>query len=198
MDREYLEFAVQQVGIATLFLVLVDGPQHLEDVSFQIDSQFANFETQTRTGLEKAFIAGSIEDFRALVQFAQVVAYVALVLLLAAVANSVSMSVRDRLREFAILKTLGFRRSRVVRLVLTEATAVAALSSALGCGVAAVLLNSGRFSIGIEGYTIVPHLSGRLALLALLVGTALGAAGAYLPARFAARRPIVTALREVD
>lgn len=198
VDREYLEYSVQQVGIATMFLVLVDGPAYVDPVSQQIDAQFANYETQTKTGPEKAFIAGSIGDFQDMVRFAQAVAYVALILLLAAVANSVSMSVRDRLREIAVMKTLGFRRGRVVRLVLAESLAVAVVASILGCGLALAILDTGRFSISVEGYTIVPHLSAQVCLLALLAGAVLGVVGAYLPARRAARLPIVTALREVD
>lgn len=198
VDREYLEFAIQEVGITTMFLVLVDGPEHVDQASFQIDSEFANSQTQTKSGPEKAFIAGSIEDFKDMVEFAQVVAYLALLLVLAAIANSVSMSVRDRLREMAILKTLGFRRARVVRLVLAEALVVSVAAAAVGCGIAALILNTGRLSISVEGYTIAPHLSVQIAALSLLAGALLGLVGAYFSARRGARLPIVTALREVD
>lgn len=198
VDREYLEYSVQQVGIATMFLVLVDGTEYVDPVSFQIDSEFANYQTQTKSGPEKAFIAGSIEDFKSMVEFAQVVAYGALVLLLAAIANSVSMSVRDRLREMAVLKTLGFRRARVVRLVVAEASTLSVLAAGIGCAAAALVLHFGGFSISVEGYTITPHLSAQICLLSLLAGLVLGVVGAYFPARRGARLPIVTALREVD
>ncbi|MEO2090065.1 MAG: ABC transporter permease [Gemmataceae bacterium] len=198
VDRTFLEYAIRDVGAVTMFLVLVDGPEHVEAASFQIDELFANAQTQTKSGPEKAFIAGSIEDFKDLVQFAQVVAYLALVLVLAAVANSVSMSVRDRLREMAIMKTLGFRRGRVVRLILAESMLVSVAAAALGCGAAAVVLYTGRFSISVEGYTIAPHLSLEVCGLAILAGAVLGFAGSYLPARRGAGLPVVTALREVD
>lgn len=198
VDREYLEYAIEQVGVATMFLVLVDDPGHVDSASQQIDALFANFQTQTKTGPEKSFIATAIKDFSGMVQFAQVVAYVALVLLLASVANSVSMSIRDRLREIAILKTLGYRRSFVVRLLLIEAAFLSFAAAILGCLATAALLYSGRLSISVEGYTISPHFSATVALYSLGVGALLGLAGAYLPARRAARLPIVAALREVD
>lgn len=198
VDRGYLEYAVQQVGIATMFLVLVDSPQNVDQVSYEVDALFANYDTQTKTGPEKAFIAGSIEDFSDMVRFAQAVAYVALVLLLAVIANSVSMSVRDRMREVAIMKTLGFRRGRVVRLIVAEAILIALLASVLGCGLAALVLRTGGFAISIEGYTIVPHLSLQVALFALTAGGVLGLVGAYVPARHAARMPTVAALKGVD
>ena len=198
VDREYLEYSIQQVGSVTLFLVKVDSPKQVDDVSYAIDSQFANYETQTRSGPEKEFIASSVEDFQGMVQFAQAVAYVALVLLLAAVANSVSMTMRDRLREIAIMRTLGFRRNQVVGLVLIETLVIAIIAAAIGSGATWALLAGGQYSISVEGYTIAPHLSGKIALLSLAVGAGLGLAAAFLPARRAARMSIITALREVD
>lgn len=198
VDRGYLEFAVQQVGKETMFLVKVDSPQEIDRVSHEIDALFANSQTQTQSGPEKSFIAGSIEDFKSMVEFSQVVAYVALALLLAAVANSVSMSVRDRLREMAILKILGFRRARVVRLIMTEVFVVGAVSAALGALGAALLLRLKDLSISVEGYTIFPHLGASVILLGIGLGTALGALGALFPAVLGAKRPIVLALREVD
>lgn len=198
VDRQYLEYSIQQVGVATMFLVLVDAPEHIGAVSNRIDALFANHQTQTKTGPEKSFIASAVEDFKEMVSFAQVVAYLALVMLLAAMANSVSMNIRDRLREMAILKTLGFRRPRIVRLALLESLLISLMGAAAGCGLAFLLIQSGRLSISIEGYTISPSLSLTVALLSLLAGVGLGLAGAYLPARRGARMPIVTALREVD
>lgn len=198
VDREYLEFSIEQVGIATMFLVLVDGPDRVDSVSGAIDAAFANAQTQTKTGPERSFIANAINDFSAMVRFAQVVAYVALLLLLASVANSVSMSVRDRLREMAILKTLGFRRSQVTGMVLFETVLLSVLASLLGAGAAVLLMNSGSVSISVEGYTIAPHMSAAMLGLALFVGGLMGLVGAYLPARRGARLPIMMALKEVD
>lgn len=198
VDRSYLEFAIRDVGGVTMFLVLVDAPGSIDSVSGKIDAQFANFETQTKSGPERAFIAGSIEDFRGMVDFAQIIAYVALLLVLAAVTNSVSMSVRDRLREMAILKILGFRRARVVRLILAETVVLSVVAAAAGCAVAALVLGTGRFTISVEGYTITPRVSAVIGGVSVLAGVVLGLLGAYVAARAGARMPIITALREVD
>ncbi len=198
VDREYLELSIEQVGIVTMFLVLLDDPLHVDSVSETIDATFANAQTQTKTGPERSFIANAIADFSAMVRFAQVVAYLALILLLVSVANSVSMSVRDRLREMAILKTLGYRRSQVAGMIIFEAVVLAVLASLLGSGVAALVMNSGALSISVEGYTISPHMSAAMLSLSLLVGAFMGLFGAYLPARRGAQLPIVAALREVD
>jgi hypothetical protein len=87
--------------------------------------------------------------------------------------------------------------ARSVRLVLAEALIVSVAAAALGCCCAALVLGTGRFSIGVESYTITPHLSAQVAALSLLAGAVLGLAGAYPAARWGARLPVVTGLREV-
>jgi putative ABC transport system permease protein len=198
VDREYLEASTGEIGWVTVFYVKVDDEQNVNTVANSIDSSFANYQSQTKSGPEDSFILGMIQDFRDMVQFVQLVAYMALVLLLAAVANSVSMSVRERLREMAILKLVGFRSERVAALVLGEAVLVALLGAALGAGLAWLVLGLGSFAISIEGFTITPRISPQIVLTALIAGTLLGYAGAYIPTRGGSRRPIIAAMREVD
>lgn len=198
LDRTYLETATGQTGWATLFSVLVDSEAQVTPVSNRIDALFANYQAQTKSGPEKSFIASQITDFRDMVKFVQLVGYTALALLLAAVMNSVSMSVRERLREMAILKLMGFRSEGVAQLVLMEAVIVAFLGAGIGLGLAALALSGGRFSIAIEGFSIIPVLDQNIALEALGAGALLGLLGAYWPSLRGARLPIVLAMREVD
>jgi putative ABC transport system permease protein len=198
VDRTYLEQATQQPGWVTMFLVKPKDPSQADAVAASIDALFANFEVQTKTGPEKAFIARMITDFKDMVRFAQIVAWAALVLLLAAVANSMSMSVRDRLREMAIMKLLGFDSESTARLVLVEAVVASALAALCGAGLAWLAIGRSGFVISVEGFSIVPYLSGEVVTAGLCAGILLGAVGAFLPASGGARLPIVQALKEVD
>lgn len=198
LDREYLEYSISQVGVATMILALVDEESNLDKVSYEIDKMFANSGTQTTTGPEKAFIAGNIEDFHGLVGFAQIVGYLALVLLLAAVANSISMSVRDQMREMAIMKTLGYASFKVAGIALFEAVVVSIPAALLGFTIAAATLFAGGFSVSVEGFTITPHLPADFWLMTLCIGAGLGIAGSLLPAFRGAHTKIVHALKGVD
>lgn len=198
LDRTYVEQALGQVGVETMFLVLVDGARQVDAVSRAIDASFANAATQTQTGPERSFIAAAVDDFRALVQMAQIVGWCALALLAIAVANTVSLSVRDRLRELAVLRTCGYTTGQVVRLVVGEAGVLALAAATLGAAVATIAIRLGGLSIGIEGYTIVPDVTVAGGAIAVVLGTTLGMVAACWPAWRAARLPIVTALREVD
>jgi putative ABC transport system permease protein len=198
VDRTYLELSTNSTGWATVIYVKVDDEKHVNTVAHAIDASFANYQAQTVSGPEDSFILGMIEDFSEMVGFVQMVGYLSLILLLAAVANSVSMSVRERLREMAILKLVGFRSERVARMVLTEAVLVSILGALFGVAAAAALLTFGGFNISIEGFTIVPRITPQIAGLALGVGALLGYVGAYLPSTGGAKRPIIGAMREVD
>ena len=198
VSREYLERTIGEPGVATMFLVLADDADNVSALSRTIDALFANYETQTRSTAEREFISSLISDMAQMVRFAQYVAYLALLLLLAAVANAVSMTMRDRLREMAVLKLLGFDSDGVVRLVLAETFATAMLGALLGLGLALLVLTIGQPAISSEGYTITPVMTRQVLLLGLGAGALLGYCGTLLPARIAARMPIVQALKEVD
>ncbi len=196
VDREYLEYAIDEIGIATMMLVRVDDESNIDQVSTAIDDLFSRDVAPTRSGPERAFIASLIDDFSGMVEFAQMIAYAALALLLAAVANNVSMGLRDRMREVSILKTIGFRRLHIARLMIAESAALGLAAALIGCLAALAVIVFGDYAISIEGYTIVPHFSAGNALAGIVAGASLGALGAVLPALRAARVPIVEGLRD--
>jgi putative ABC transport system permease protein len=108
------------------------------------------------------------------------------------------MSVRDRQREMALLKLVGFDSARVSDLVLAEISILGAAASLLGVGAALVIFSTTGITISVEGFTMVPHLPADLAVIALLTGVILSLIGAWLPVHTAASRPIALALRGVD
>ena len=198
VDREYLEQSIDEVGRATLFLVQVDSTGQLDAVAGAIDQTFANYERSTKSGPEQSFIAGQIQAFTELVHFAQLIAWLALVLLLAGVANSVSMSNNDRLREIALLKLIGFASPQVSNLVLMEFGLLGLAASLTGVGAVQVLLNVKHLSISIEGFSINPALPPDMRVIAVLTGVMLSLFGTWLAVRSAVRRPILLGLKGVD
>lgn len=198
LDHHYVEQAIGQIGVETMFLVLVDDASHVDGVSRAIDNAFANASTQTQTGPERSFIASAIDDFQALVHVAQIVGWSALALLAIAVANTVSLSVRDRLRELAVLRTCGYTPLQVMLLVIGEAGVIALAAALIGVALTAMGITLGGLQIGVEGYTIVPEITIVSGMLAVTVGTLLAMGASCWPAWRASHQPIITALREVD
>ena len=114
------------------------------------------------------------------------------------VGNSLSMGVRDSSREFAIIKTAGFRKPQILRVVLAEAVVFGAIGGILGTLLAALLVSTTHFSLSVEGFTFTPHLSPALLAEALVLSVVLGSLAAYPAARRVAGLPVAAALREVD
>ena len=198
VDLDYLQFATNQTGKMTLLLVKVSDPARAGAVAERVDALFSSSASPTKTTPERSFIASAISGVTGIVEFSRWLGYVALGIILVGVGNSLAMTIRDRTREFAILKTLGFRRPQVLRLVIFEAVLSSLLGGALGAGLAWLAVNRSNLSLSVEGFTIAPHVTLELALLAVALAGVLGTVAAVLPAINASRLKIVQALREVD
>jgi putative ABC transport system permease protein len=184
-----------QGGEVTQFEVEVDDPRRMEEVARTIDERFASDASPTSTWAEKAFVARAAEDLVTIARFAGWVGIAALAAVFALVANAIVLSLEGRLREVALLQSMGFRAAHVAWCIVTEGVALAAAGSLVGAGAAYAVLLLGRFGVGAEGVMVEfrPSLSAALAatLAAVLVGLAAGA----IPAISAARRSVVEGLR---
>lgn len=106
------------------------------------------------------------------------------------------MAVQDRLKEHAVLQTLGVRPLRIFRLVLAESVLQSATGGALGIGLGMLLLAWGSFAVGAEGVTIAFRPSLELATTGAVVSLVVGILAGIVPGWQAARSQIVTALRQ--
>ena len=107
------------------------------------------------------------------------------------------MSVQDRMAEYAVLQTIGFRPMRTMRLVLLESTILCLLGGMAGATAAIVVLSVGGFAIGAEGATVALEPSVGLGFFAMTISLAVGIAAGLAPSIQAATVPIVRALRGV-
>jgi putative ABC transport system permease protein len=112
-------------------------------------------------------------------------------------ASTMAMTIRERLREVAILKSLGYPARTVLLLLLGEAAFISILGGIVGCAFALILthtdlsLMTGRF---IRSFTVRPATYGG----ALGAGAAIGMAAAIVPAMLASRMTITEAMRRLD
>jgi putative ABC transport system permease protein len=112
-------------------------------------------------------------------------------------ANSMAMSIRERVREIGILKALGFRRAQILGLLLGESVFLAlggALLGALGAkfvysGMPMAQVTGGMF----QRFNVTPG----IVLLCSTIGLLVGIVAAGFPAWQASRRRVIDALREV-
>jgi putative ABC transport system permease protein len=130
-----------------------------------------------------------------LIGFAHWLGYACVGLVLSLVATTTVMSVQDRIKEYAVLQTIGVRPLTTLRLVLTESTSLCFVGGVSGTLLALVALQLGGFAIGAEGATIAFRPTLSLAITGSLVSVAVGIVAGMAPAIQAATIPIVNALR---
>src|SRR5206468_589674 len=114
------------------YFVQIDDPSQAGAISKKVDELFENSDVQTRTETEAAFAAGFIAMAGNLALLLNIIALAVTFTILAVVANTMSMAVRERRTEIAVLKTLGFSSALVMALVLGEALTIALIGGGLG------------------------------------------------------------------
>lgn len=199
-NREYLAevarkmFGPNSFGSATVgwYIIRVSDPARAGDIARRIDSQFENSQAETKTDTEKAFaqsFANQVGDIGSIMTAIAGAVFFTIVLVSG---NTMAQSVRERVGELAVLKTLGFGNGLVVGLVLAESLMLAVLGGGTGLLVGWLVIRQGDPTGGLlPGFFIAP---GDLALGVVLV-LAIGLLSGALPASHAMRLRIADALR---
>lgn len=130
------------------FMVRVQDPSRSVAVATAIDGMFANSPYPTRTESERAATLGFISMLSAIITAVKVVSTVILLIILLVIGNTLAMSVRERTRDLATLRAMGFKSGRVVMLVLVESVAIGLASAVLGVLVAPPLVKGFALAVG--------------------------------------------------
>src|SRR5687767_15891413 len=107
----------------TYTIKLADANQ-AEQVARTIDAMFENSPDETKTQTEKDFNVGFIKQIGDIGMIVRWILFAVFFTLLLVVGNTMAQSVRERVPELAVLKTLGFTDGAVLGFVLAEAGAL--------------------------------------------------------------------------
>lgn len=102
------------------------------EIAATIDNMFKNSFAETLTETEKAFQMGFVSMSEALLTVIRLVSLIIIVIIMAVVANTMAMSVRERMGEYAVFKTLGFGGFYLMGLILGESLMITAIGGAIG------------------------------------------------------------------
>lgn len=166
------------------------------EICEKIDEAFRGGPVETDTRPKGAFQMKSLGDLTQLISMAHYLGYACVGLVLALVATTTVMSVQDRVKEHAVLQTIGFTGRRVFRLVLAESMLLGVAGGVIGVAAAVVMLKLTNLSVAAEAVAIAFTPSLRLALTGLAVSLLAGFVAGLAPAWHAARTQIVPALRQ--
>ncbi len=195
--RDYLEEATGRPGRVGNFWVRVDRAENVPQVIASIDEEFANSSAETRSESEAAFIGNFMQSFRMLFDLAKLLGLIVVITIGLVAANTAAMSIRERRAEIAVMRSIGFRSNTILLMLLGESLIVGLAGGILGAGSAFVALKVfvlAAPALGPLGSIRMPPMVLAEALSAAIL---IGLLSAWIPARSAARRNIVDALRMV-
>jgi len=184
-------------GIVTQFYVKVDDPARMDEVAAAIDDKFAVEQEPTTTRSEKAFVAHAADDLVELMKFTRYLGWGCLLAVLALVGNAIVLSVQDRVKEHAILQTLGFRGSLIGRLIVAEGILVGLLGGSVGSVGAMSILYWKQLSLSVDGLSIPISADITLLVMGLGISLGLGVIAGMVPGWQASRHEIAGCFRAV-
>ena len=114
------------------YIVQVKPGTNTAEVSQSIDNLFANSRAETKTETERQFQQGFAGTFSAVIQAMNFISFVIIGIIMLVLGNTMIMSSRERTREYAVLKTLGFSGFHLLGMIAGESLLIAALGGGIG------------------------------------------------------------------
>jgi putative ABC transport system permease protein len=184
--RHLYEATGQRVGVGT-YNVQIDDPAKSASIAKAIDAEFENSDVQTKTESEKAFLASFAALGGNLALLLNAIGLAVAFTILLVTANTMSMAVRERRTEIAVLKTLGFPSGLVMALILVEAVVIGLVAGILGVGLASWFLTilgslpgaGALASFGITNLKVSPVVAALTFALAVVLSLVAGFAPAW-------------------
>ena len=196
--QDYLDDSIGIPGQVGMWWVKVKTIDDMPGVVAAINKAFANTSAEVRAESERAFQLGFISmwgNIKLLISFICSVVVFTLVLVSA---STMSMAVRERFRELAILKAIGFRRRELFTFILAESFGLAMLGGLLGIGGAYALFTFGDISKMTHGIFIAFEVTPKIMGTAALVAVSLGVIASIAPSIAVARMSVVDGLKTLD
>jgi putative ABC transport system permease protein len=204
LQRAYLEEALKAQGIQQdqvgMIWARIDEAERVPAVMKQIDDMFRNSDAETESETEKSFFQNFFSLLQGLIVIILIVSWLVTACIVFIAANTASMAVRERLRELAVLKAIGFRWRLLFGTLLAEATLLATLAGGFGAllslGLTQALARQAAMSpqMGpLAGFVVTNWMLVQALFIAFFIGIVSG----VVPSFGGARRSVAATLREV-
>jgi len=180
----------------SVIAVLADSPEDVPRIAKAVDTMFENSSPPTKTESEQQFALSFVSFLGNIKLFLLSICAAVTFTILLVSGNTMAMSVRERIKEVGVLKTLGFTNGAILGMIVGEALCIAVIGGLLGLVLASLLTavvgKAGEGMIGqLHGLSITPS----TALLCLGVAALIGIISSFVPAWNAARTNILDSLR---
>ena len=174
----------------------IKDPSQSGEISDKIDALFKNSTAETKTESERAFQQGFIASSSAIITSMNVISFVIIGIIMLVLGNTMIMSARERTREYAVMKTLGFSAKHLVGLIMGESLFISAVGAAIGLLLTFPLI-VGFSQVLPKGYFPVFQLEPITVIIACSAAILVGIVSAVFPIQKSLKTNIVDGFRFV-
>ncbi len=196
--HEYFDELLGDKGFTGLLWVRAENAAVVPDLIERIDAAFANSDAETKTETEHSFQLGFVSMLGNLKRLIGGISSVIVFTLVLVTSGTMSMTIRERVREIAILKALGFGARRIFCLILAESFGLAMIGGLAGCLGAWVLVHAVDIYKLSRGLFVNFEVTPRILAQSLLGAALLGIVSCLWPAYGNLKRSVVEGLRAPD
>ena len=193
---KYLEESVSWFkDTAGFYFTRVDTAENMPRAAHAIDDMFHGTPVPTKSESEQAFKLDFINTLGSVKVFILSICGAVVFTTLLVCANTMAMSIRERTREVAVLRTLGFTRENMLKLLLSESIAISLMGGLVGVLLGTLVVKAmSRPGIGLP---VSMHMTAATALVVMLVAAVVGLISGLIPSYRASNLGIVDALRHI-
>ena len=196
--HDYFNELMNDRGLVGTFWIKATSAEVIPDLMARIDTAFRNSDAETKTETERSFQLTFISMLGNVKLFLGAICTVIVFTMLLVTASTMSMAIRERAREMAILKALGFNGLDVFGLILAESFGLAMTGGLIGCfGTKYLFAHVDIYKLSHGNIPLFP-VSGDTLALGLVVAAVLGLVSSLAPAYTSIKMSVVEGLQELD
>jgi putative ABC transport system permease protein len=197
--HKYLDEAGGNEGWVGTWWVKVRSPADMQRVTETINKTFENTSAEVRAETERAFQLAFVSMLGDLTLYIKVTCGVVIFTLLLVTASTMAMAIRERFRELAVLKALGYRQRELFAFILAESFGLSALGALLGVGGAYFLYTfTPVVTKATQGVLLTFEVTPQIIGFGVLVAAGIGIVAALGPAIVVARTSVADGLKTLD
>jgi len=196
--QDYLDEESGQKGQVGMWWLKVKSAQDMPKVLAAINKAFENTSAEVRAESERAFQLSFISMWGNIKLLVMLICSAVIFTLLLVSASTMSMAIRERFRELAILKAIGFRRRELFAFILAESFGLAAAGALIGVGGAYFLFTYGDVGKMTNGMFPSFEVTSRIVGIGALVAALLGIVASIMPSIAVAKMSVTEGLKTLD
>jgi putative ABC transport system permease protein len=196
VDERMREEWPERAGSIGWLIIRIDNPSKAGTISRQIDAIFKNSAAETKTEDERSFQQGFLESTSAIIVSMNILSFVIIGIIMLVLGNTMIMAARERTREYAVFKALGFSGKHLVGLIMGESLLIASVGGGVGLLLTFPIV-AGFEQVIPKGFFPVFQIEPITIILAVSAAILIGIASAIFPIQRALRTKIVDGFRFV-